>query len=175
MVHFDPIRFDRCFPELHGFVLLDPERLEEFCSGHAHGSNLLQRFSETEDGDRVSQDGIAIPLLGVEPGEYTVIVRSADGTPAAGDLRARSAGWILGTETGHLLLCGAGYLTKWDGSHAAHKHITVPPSWYRVDVYGYIADPGSETEHWTIEFVLQETQERPTFEALIDQEFRLVD
>jgi hypothetical protein len=46
---FEPIRLEDCFSELHGFVLLDPARLDAFFGGKAQGTDLLARFTQTDD------------------------------------------------------------------------------------------------------------------------------
>ena len=37
---FPAVRLTACFPELHGFVLLDPARLDDALSEHAEGRDL---------------------------------------------------------------------------------------------------------------------------------------
>jgi hypothetical protein len=61
-VTFPAARFDEIFAELHGFVLLDPARLPR-------QRNLLELFVTTDEAD-----GIAVPLLDVEAGWYSVSV-----------------------------------------------------------------------------------------------------
>ncbi len=106
----DTVRLESRFPELYGFVLVDPERLDDLYGHAAGGANLLERFSESEDGDRVSREGIAIPMLGLEAGYYTVIVRDPAAPAVAQTPRVTSGGWVLGTTTGRLVLCGLGSL-----------------------------------------------------------------
>jgi hypothetical protein len=48
--------------------------------------------------------GLAVPLMNrMSAGRWT-------------DPLVSSTGWVLGTETGQLLLCGAGYLTEFLGA-----------------------------------------------------------
>ena len=58
---FPTVRLEGCFPELFGFVLLDPARLDQALGGTAAETNLLQLFTTSSLGDRVTADGIAIP------------------------------------------------------------------------------------------------------------------
>ena len=71
------VQFSGCFPELFGFVLLDSVRLDRAVGGDTEGRDLLDLFTTTGHGDRVTHDGIAIPVLGVDAGDYTVLVRHA--------------------------------------------------------------------------------------------------
>lgn len=170
---FPAVRLEGCFPELFGFVLLDAVRLDEALGGTAAGGNLLERFSTTDLGDRVSADGVAIPLFGVEAGRYSVLVRhTAEASPWPTP-RLSSPGWVLGTTTGTLLLCGAGYLTRWDAGHPRHRRVDVPPGWYAVEVHGHVLDSG--TDDGAYEFVLTPTKVQPPFHADLGQSFELTD
>jgi hypothetical protein len=67
-------RFERVFSELFGFVLCVPDRLGAFFGGRVHGLDVLARCSSSPDGDRISAEGIAIPLMPIDAGEYTLIL-----------------------------------------------------------------------------------------------------
>lgn len=157
------VRLERRFPELYGLVLLDPERLDDLYEHGARGANLLERFTESEDGDRVSREGIVIPMLGLEAAYYTVVLRDPATPGVAQAPRVSSGGWILGTTTGRLLLCGLGYLARWDPDDPRHGRIQVPPGWYGVTILGHVLDAGGPDEEWVIEVVLDPTGEQPPF------------
>jgi len=162
---FKPIRLEKRFPEAHGFVLLDPARLDAFCNGRAEGADLLTRFSQTEDGDRVSREGIAIPITELDEGDYTIVLREAGSPGVNALLRVRSPGWVLGTETGKLVFCGIGYLLHWNPLHPNHAQIQIPPGWYQVEVLGYILNEGTRMEDWLYEFVVTHSEHKPLFTA----------
>jgi hypothetical protein len=164
-VSFAASRFEGCFPELFGFVLLDPERLDAFCEGCARGANLLDRFSRGTDGDRVSEAGIAIPLTQLEAGDYTIVVRDSDRDAVAAPPKVRSAGWVLGTTTGRLILCGLGYLTQWDPDNPRHRRLAVPPGWYEAEILGHVLRPSNANEEWLLEILLRRVAEQPVFRA----------
>lgn len=168
---FPSIRLEGCFPELFGFVFLDPARLDQALGGEAADENLLERFSTTDLGDRVSADGIAIPVLGVEVGVYSVLVRHAAEPSPWPAPRLSSSGWVLGTTTGALLLCGAGYLARWDPGHPRHRRIDVPAGWYAVEIHGHVLDSGADDGAY--EFVLTPTNTQPPFRAHLGQDFGL--
>jgi hypothetical protein len=148
---FPAVQLSSCFPEAHGFVLLDPARLDGYLGGNGTGRNLLELFSTTEAGDAVAAEGIALPLMGVSAGYYTVLVRHvSDRSPWSAAVNS-SPGWILGSETGSLLLCGAGHLSRWMPGHPAHHRVTVPPGWYRVEVRQH--DQANGTDDGAYEFV----------------------
>ncbi|MDI6105211.1 hypothetical protein QLQ12_42165 [Actinoplanes sp. NEAU-A12] len=169
---FPVARFTGCFPELFGFVLLDPARLDHALGGNTEGTNLLDVFTTTEQGDRVAHDGIAIPVMGVDAGDYTVLVRHASDRSPWTTPQLSSPGWVLGTETGSLLLCGAGHLTAWAPDHPEHRHVAVPPGWYEVEIRGHLLAQGPDDAAY--EFILTSTVTPPAFHADLDQQFGLV-
>ncbi|MDG4829323.1 hypothetical protein O7627_08390 [Solwaraspora sp. WMMD1047] len=158
---FPAVRLTGCFPEAHGFVLLDPARLDEHLGADSAGRNLLELFSTTEAGDAVAREGIALPLMGVNAAYYTVLVRHvSDRSPWSTAVRS-SPGWVLGSETGSLLLCGAGHLIRWTPGHPGHRRVTVPPGWYEVEVREH--DQADGTDDGAYELVLTPTSAQPTF------------
>jgi len=170
---FPAVRLTGCFPELFGFVLLDPSRLDDALAGDAEGKDLLDLFSTTGHGDDVARDGVAVPVMGVDAGYYTVTIRHA-ADPSPGPVpQIASAGWVLGTETGALLLTAAGYLRDWQPQHHHHRRLTIPPGWYSVEVRGSLHT--HDADDGTYEFVLASTSGQPPFSARLDHGFGLLD
>ncbi|MFY1649577.1 hypothetical protein ACN27J_01595 [Solwaraspora sp. WMMB762] len=152
---FPAVRLTGCFPEAHGFVLLDPARLDRHLGADSAGRDLLELLTTTDAGDAVVRAGIAIPLMGVDVGYYTVLVRHvADAAPWPAPAPS-SPGGVLGTETGSLLLCGVGYLTRWTPGHPRHRRVSVPPGWYTTDIRRY--DHAEGTDDAAYEFLLTPT------------------
>jgi hypothetical protein len=170
---FPAVRLGGLFPELSGFVLLDAARLDDALGGDATGQNLLHTFTTTDHGDEVTRDGIALPVLGVDAGYYTVIVRHARDRSRWPTPQLVADGWVLGTETGSLVLCGVGYLVDWNADHPRHRHVAVPPGWYEVQVRGYLL-PEHDPDDAAYEFVLAPTRVQPRFHGQLDQRFGLI-
>jgi len=72
---FPAVRLTGCFPELFGFVVLDPARLDDAFDGKAENQDLLDLFSTTGHGDEIARNGVAVPVMGVDAGYFTVILR----------------------------------------------------------------------------------------------------
>jgi len=168
------VRLSGCFPELFGFVLLDPARLDDAFDGDAEGEDLLDLFSTTGQGDEIVRDGVAVPVMGVDAGYYTVIVRHAADPSPWPVPQIASAGWVLGSETGSLVLTGAGYLRNWRRQHRHHRRVAVVPGWYRFEIRGYLLTHHHDDDA-AYEFVLTPTAGRPPFDARLDHGFGLVD
>lgn len=161
-----------CFPEDRGFVLCDPERLDSFHDGQAQG-DLLTAYSTSDQGNRVSAQGIAIPIYDVEPDYYTVVVRGKNTESTLSQPLVRSPGWVLGTESGRLVLCGAGYLRDWNSQDPRFKRFSIPPGWYAVEIQAGFSK--AAPEQGVYEFVLSPTQTQPDFTADLSMSFNLMD
>ena len=167
-------RLEKQFPELHGFVLLDPARLDAFCESRAEGADLLTRFTQTDDGDRICQEGIAIPMTGIDAGDYSISIRDSLSPGPEGPPRVLSQGWILGTETGEVVFSGLGYLACWDPDHPRHARIRIPAGWYGVDIRGYVLGEGGVGEEWLYDLALTRSRQKPPFTADLTASFGLL-
>jgi len=162
---FESTRLKEQFPELYGFVLMDPMRLDSFYQFNAKGMDLLTRFTQTDDGDRVCREGIAIPITNIDEGDYSITIRDSQSPGLDQPPHALSKGWIIGTETGKLIFTGLGYLIHWDPNHTHHVHIQVPPGWYQVNLSGYRLDEDSSGDDGLYDFALTPSSHKPAFTA----------
>ncbi len=162
---------ERCFPELWGFVLLDPLRLDAAVPD-AEGSDLLALFGSGDIGDQVAAEGIAVPMLNLTAGYYTVVLHDRLQAPRWTEPVLSSSGWVLGTETGELLLCGAGYLTRWSPSHGGHRRVTIPPGWYELKIDVFRLGPDSEDD-FALDLTATPVPTRPTWSADLSQDFSM--
>jgi len=79
--------------DFNGIVVFDPCLLEEFCSGIKFGENLYRRFTTTDDGDKVVEQGILVPVLAINDSIYKVYVRLAhEASPVPSELIVLSNG-----------------------------------------------------------------------------------
>lgn len=163
-----------------GFILCDPERLDDFCCDKTHGTDLLARFDSTDAWENICQQGIMACIFDAVQSEYTLIVRHADADAyLQNPPLIVSSGWILGTETGQLVLANLNTLMFWepydgyeyDNNYNKCEKLTIQPGWYKVAIQGGINSKESEEEdeendeEWVFEFVLTPVQELPHFEA----------
>lgn len=123
------------FAEAHGLCLLDPLTLDATLGDSCEGLDLLARFTTTSDGERVSQAGAAIPILGLELDTYRVMLAPATPRSQMGCVvLARSEGWVLEVRSPQILLCGLGYLIDFRRDHPAHSRFQLPIGWYRITI-----------------------------------------
>lgn len=147
------------FSELFGFVLLSPDLLDARYLGGARGRDLLHEYTSTEEGDRVAEDGVAVPMIGVPADTYTLVVRHVDAPTVLAHVACESIGWVLRASAAPLCLCGLGYLTRWDPDHPRMLRVVVPAGWYAVAIRGGVSSDDSRA----IELVLTPCSERPEY------------
>jgi hypothetical protein len=159
---FEPQEAKRFFAAGEAIFLLDPKRLEALYFEAALLPELLKP-------GRLYTEGAVVPAFGVERGFYTVMVRSTETEGAMVPLThlAFSAGFLLSTETGELLIASAERMQDWDGDPRQMRTIRVAPGWYSVTVVAGIReiDDGEETEEWVVCFLLEPVPDQPEFAA----------
>lgn len=150
-------RFDDCFAELGGFALVDAARLDQELKGALEGCDVLTRLLTSDFGDLVLSQGIIVPLLGITPGYYRLVIRDRAEPPTIESPRVESPGWVLATETGRLTLCGLGYLADFRAARAAHRAVTVPPGTYEVRILGAQLRAEESDDEGVYELILSRT------------------
>jgi hypothetical protein len=157
------------FPELYGFVVTDPELLDTFHGGSARDCDLLELYVTTDAGDAVSSSGVAIPILGLDPGYYSVIIRANSvRSQLAGPALRSSSGWILQVISGCVVVAGIGHLKRWDPDHPKVRRFSVPSGWYSVTVYLGSCLQGDD---FALDIELVPQRSRPPFSADPNSDF----
>ncbi|SNT33089.1 hypothetical protein SAMN05421770_107235 [Granulicella rosea] len=174
---FEPQELRRLFAAGEAIFLVDAARLQEF-RGDSDRPLLNDLLPGAARGARWYAEGAIVPAFGVERGFYTVLVRSTETEGAMTPLShiAFSTGFVLGTETGELLVANAERLENWqsegarivlDGQDAGERRgVRVAPGWYGVTVVAGIRDNDeSGDEEWVVCFLLEPQAEQPEFFA----------
>ncbi|OIJ41832.1 hypothetical protein [Massilia timonae] len=61
--------------DFNGIVIFDPSLLAGYFSEINPGDNLYARFVRSDEGERVVEQGIVLPVLGLNDGIYSIILR----------------------------------------------------------------------------------------------------
>ena len=181
---FEPVAIARFFAAGNALFLIDPARVLAAYGESVIGSNLLDRLTTTTEGKKAFASGMVVPALGVEAGYYTALIRSTATERAMVPLThiVYSTGFVLGTETGDLLLCNAERAADWRPGHTPdtrlqpplsgfERPVRVAPGWYSVTVVAGIRQPEEravtedEDEEWVCAFLLEPCTEQPVFSA----------
>ena len=196
---FEPVAIARFFAAGNALFLIDPARVLATFGETAIGSDLLRRLTATSDRNEIYASGIVVPALGVEAGYYTVLIRSTTTEQAMIPLThiVYSTAFVLGTETGDLLLCNAERLADWRPGQTPdsrsllplsgfERPVRVAPGWYSVTVVAGIrqaqesavtdrAVTDDENEEWVCAFLLEPCAEQPVFSADLNRSLNFFD
>jgi hypothetical protein len=176
--YFEPQEAAHFYAAQGAFFLTDPARVQEIAGDAVLGTDLIRTLTRKTYPHDLYREGAIVPALGVEQGHYTVHVRSTHTEGAQLPLShiLFSTGFVLGTETGHLLLGNTDHLQHWspgqlpDGQEehpltSYERTIHVTPGWYQVTVVAGIADSERGEEEWVCAFLLDPAATQPTFTA----------
>jgi len=161
------------FAARNGLFLVDPARLAAHAGGDLRESRLLESFTAHGRGAAVCGEGLLVPAFGVEAGYYTVLIRSTETEGALTPLThiVYSAGFVLGTATGDLLVCNSDQFSARGDTPPSHrdggaKPVHVSPGWYSVTVVAGIRDSDESVEEgWVCAFLLDPQEIQPAFAA----------
>jgi hypothetical protein len=156
--YFPPQQEKHFFAAQSALFLIDPARLVDEAGTHILGKDLLPRIHQKPLGDRLYAAGTMVPALGLETGFYMVDIRSTatESAPIPLTHIVFSTGFVLGTETGQLMLANADRLTPWTpGTQPPSRNpmplsnferpIQISPGWYAVTVVvGLLESPEAE-------------------------------
>ncbi|GFD71524.1 hypothetical protein KUL113_09440 [Tenacibaculum sp. KUL113] len=163
------MRIEFLFSELNGFAIFDLKSLVDFKEKYIKGNDILTPLVETNLGEEISANGIAIPIIGVEADDYGFIL-SINERSYLSEVEVKSTGWILNS-TGILGICGIGYLKDFtlEKLIKINKIIEfkVPKGWLKIEIYG-----GVNNDYVPVfEIVVKESTEKPEFEGDLSTNF----
>jgi hypothetical protein len=179
--YFEPQEAAHLYAAQGAFFLTDPVRVLEIAGKDVLGSDLVKTLTRKSYSHDLYRQGAIVPALGVEQGHYTVHVRSTQTEGAQLPLShiLFSTGFVLGTETGRLLLGNTDRLQHWSPGQlpddreehplsSYERTIQVSPGWYSVTVVAGILDSGDSNageEEWVCAFLLDPAESQPAFTA----------
>jgi hypothetical protein len=181
-IYFEPQEAAHLYAAQGAFFLTDPARVLEIMSDDVLGSDLVRTLTRKGYPHDLYREGAIVAALGIELGHYTVHVRSTQTEGAQLPLShiLFSTGFVLGTETGKLLLANTDRLQHWSPGQlpeggeehplsSYERTIEVSPGWYSVTVVVGIVDSEQGEEEWVCAFLFEPTATKPTFTANLTQ------
>lgn len=149
--------------DFNGIVLFDPEALKNFYSEIDIGTNLYFRFTRTDDGDAVVQQGIIIPIIGINDSIYKVFLRFSTETSkidpttiiaSNGDFPFRVNSQAVITDMASLL--------EWDPTEDWPK-LELPAGNYSARINGFRVIKNNEIADFGFEIVFTTCDVLPAF------------
>ncbi|MFJ1327669.1 hypothetical protein [Capnocytophaga canimorsus] len=151
---------EKIFSELEGFIIYDPECLANYISeNNILERDLLSHFMVSEAGELVIQNGIIIPIMGVEPNYYTFEIND---NLKGYKIIKENEGWILKVISNQIKIIGIGYLANIRTLNDQKSlSFEVSNGWYSVSIATYTNASSDKS------FVLktQKTLTKPKFQG----------
>lgn len=177
------------------FILGDPEYLLQYKIKHNLPDDLLTEFTTQDTGDIVVENGVIIPMVGIENHPYTIYFNLSSETPELfkpeNILLHECDGYCLRVENGEIYLFTIPYLDDYTSTRieSLKKHqkatITLENGWYTVTILGGLTQQNYESKmsdgttknttymQPTFEFLLKPSSEKPDFNADIPYPFEI--
>ncbi|MBT0568224.1 hypothetical protein [Williamsia sp. CHRR-6] len=165
-------RFDMTV-DFNGIVIFDPARLSDYYGGIKRGHNVWRDFTTTNMGDEVVQQGIVVPLIGINDGSYEVYVRSVSEPSCWGlDSIKDNKGFPLRVSV-RLVIADMAVLLDWYEDEGWFD-IDCEPGFYDVDIYGYRKVVSGAVQSCGYDFVLTNVERLPTMTAELEKDMQVL-
>ncbi|MDR6968157.1 hypothetical protein J2X31_002172 [Flavobacterium arsenatis] len=177
------------------FILGDPDYLLQYKAHKGLPDDLLTEFTTKETGDIAVENGVIVPMIGIENYPYTIYFNLSTETPELlkpeNKLQHKRGGYCLKVENERIYLYTIPYLKDFTATkiEALKKYkpatIELQNGWYSVTILGgltrqiiEIKDTNGnikkiETMEPTFEFIIKPTIEKPNYTADFSYQFKI--
>ncbi|KFF03472.1 hypothetical protein [Flavobacterium reichenbachii] len=189
-------KFDEVLNDLMDyFILGDPDYLLQYKIENNLPDDLLTEFTTEETGDQVVEQGIMVPMIGVENYPYTVYFNLSDEMPELlkpeNEVQHQRDGYCLEVVNNRIYLYTIPYLRDFTAAKVEalkqfkHATIELPNGWYSVSILAGLTQQKIEIEtvsgeikefesmEPTFEFVLKPSGEKPAYTADFNYPFKV--
>lgn len=188
-------KFDEVLNDLMDyFILGDPDYLLQYKIEQHLPDDLLTEFTTEETGDRAVEDGVMIPMIGIENHPYTVyftLQEEPELLKPDNQLQHKRDGYCLCVNNGRIYLYTIPYLRDFTAAKIEalkkykHATIAIPNGWYAVSILAGLTkqtieiakkDGGIailEEMEPTFEFLLTPVAEKPVYSGDIMYRFKV--
>ncbi|CAA9197083.1 hypothetical protein FLA105534_01463 [Flavobacterium bizetiae] len=189
-------KFDEVLNDLMDyFILGDPHYLLQYKKQHNLPDDLLTEFTTEETGDRAVEQGVIVPMIGIENHPYTIYFNLSENVSELMKpenlLQHKRDGYCLKVNNGRIYLYTIPYLRDFTEAKVEalkkFKQATIELSngWYTVTVLAGLTNQVTEIEtatgeiekiesmEPTFEFILKPSAEKPEYTADFNYQFRV--
>jgi len=175
-------KFTECLNDLMDyFILGDPLALSAFQKKYQLSNDLLTEFTTQDSGDLVVEQGVIIPLAGIENYPYTIYFNTEKESSifeGENDLQFHCKGYILRVQSEEVYLFTMPYLRDWAKGfdllmyNQIRPKIILPNGWYQISILG---GETKANEGWepTLEFQFTTCAQMPKYEGDIHFRFHI--
>ncbi|PYD86041.1 hypothetical protein DNF23_45640 [Pseudomonas syringae pv. pisi] len=161
--------------DFNGIVIFDPSVLAGYFCEINLGDNLYARFVGSDEGERVVEQGIVLPVLGLDDGICSIILRT-DKEPRGIDPKTiivSNATFPLKIVT-KAVISDMATLREWAPGEN-WREVMLRPGNYAVTVNGFRVIARREIIDFGFEFVFEETAELPTLSGALEKNMQVLE
>ncbi len=189
-------KFDEVLNDLMDyFILGDPDYLLQYKKENKLPDDLLTEFTTEETGDKVVEEGVIVPMIGIENYPYTVYFNLSDEMPellkSGNAVQHQRDGYCLKVMNGRIYLFTIPYLRDYTEAKVEtlkkfkHAAIELPNGWYSVTILAGLTKQFLKVEtvsgeikefesmEPTFEFVLRPSATKPNYSADFTYPFKI--
>lgn len=189
-------KFDEVLNDLMDyFILGDPDYLLQYKIQHNLPDDLLTEFTTEETGDQVVEQGVIVPMIGIENHPYVIYFNLFGEAPELlkpeNTLQHQREGYCLKVANGRIYLYTIPYLKDFTEVKVSalkqFKQATVelPNGWYTVSILAGLTKQFTEIKtiegeirnievmEPTFEFLLETSIEKPPYKADFNYRFKV--
>jgi len=159
--------------DFNGIVLFEPTLLTEFYTQINLDDNLYERFVRTDDGDKVVNQGIVVPILAINDGIYRVIMRDVnEKSPIPENLIIVNNSTFPLKVVNRAILADMSILLEWSPEDNWHETY-IEPGNYQVQIKGFREVINNVVEDYGFEFVLTKCESLPDMTASLTKNMQV--
>lgn len=147
--------------DFNGIVVFDPERLKKYFGGSIkYSENIYRKMTTTSAGDEVIQQGILIPILGINDSTYNFSIRkNTEHSNIRSEIVLSNGTFPLKVES-RLVVADLACFLEWEDELSWHP-LDVRPGIYSATIHGFRAIKNNKVIDFGFEIVLSEEDELP--------------
>jgi hypothetical protein len=161
--------------DYNGIVIFDPDRLIQFCGGHIdEGTDLFTHFMSSDDGDKVIEQGIIIPILAIDDAGYSVEFHINEKSDRPKEQIVFENGIFPLHIEKRLVLADLVVLKEWI-EDLGWINVDAPPGYYKVTIRGFRQkDQQGNITDGGYEFHLESTTSLPKYTGSLEINSRVL-
>lgn len=156
---------EKLFAELNGFAIYEPAMLVNYLKeNRLRKKDVLSYFYTSNHGDLITRQGIALPIVNLDPDDYGFEILDAEPP----NYLVRSGGWIFHAPAGLVRIIGIGYLTNLSSiKDDTGLRFTIAEGWHKLTIYSY----WNEEEEPCFGLHFQPAGQQPDFSGDFDTDY----
>jgi hypothetical protein len=158
-----------------GIVLFDPELLAEYFGAISEGDNLYKIFTTTDDGEKVVEKGIVVPILGINDSNYEIHLRwGNEPSLIPDDLFILENGIFPLHIKSKLVIADMAVLVEWIAGMGWTYISDVPPGFYEANIKAFRKIESGEVTRFGFEIVLNPSNALPEMSGDLEKDMQVL-